>query len=68
MFVRLLGQMFSGYRSCLTLIRIHPKPVITFNKVKSLSIFFFFLWNCAVTVVVKGKLSVMTQNPYLDPQ
>ncbi|XP_074605890.1 myotubularin-related protein 13-like [Acropora palmata] len=32
-FVRLLGQMFSGYRSCLTLIRIHPKPVITFNKV-----------------------------------
>ena len=59
MFVRLLGQMFSGYRSCLTLIRIHPKPVITFNKVKSLSV--FFLWNCAFTVVVKGKLSVVTQ-------
>lgn len=32
-FIRLVAQMFSGYRSCLTLIRIHPKPVITFNKV-----------------------------------
>ena len=32
-FIRLLAQLFSGYRSCLTLIRIHPKPVITFNKV-----------------------------------
>ncbi|XP_068760421.1 myotubularin-related protein 13-like [Montipora capricornis] len=35
-FIRLLAQMFSGYRSCLTLIRIHPKPVITFNKVSFL--------------------------------
>ena len=34
-FIRLLAQLFSGYRSCLTLIRIHPKPVITFNKVRT---------------------------------
>ncbi|KAJ7390984.1 ARS-binding factor 1 [Desmophyllum pertusum] len=35
-FIRLVAQMFTGYRSCLTLIRIHPKPVITFNKVSFL--------------------------------
>ncbi|KAH8341099.1 hypothetical protein KR067_010896 [Drosophila pandora] len=31
-FMRLFAQMFQGYRSCLTIIRIHPKPVITFHK------------------------------------
>ncbi|XP_020625172.1 myotubularin-related protein 13-like isoform X2 [Orbicella faveolata] len=35
-FIRLLAQLLSGYRSCLRLIRIHPKPVITFNKVSFL--------------------------------
>lgn len=31
-FMRMLSQLLQGYRSCLTLIRIHPKPVITFHK------------------------------------
>ncbi|XP_077995141.1 myotubularin-related protein 13-like isoform X2 [Glandiceps talaboti] len=31
-FVRLFAELFMGYRSCLTLIRIHPEPVIAFNK------------------------------------
>jgi hypothetical protein len=32
-FMRAFAQLLQGYRSCLTLIRIHPKPVITFHKV-----------------------------------
>jgi len=32
-FVRVLCEMLTGYRSCLTLIRIHPEPFITFHKV-----------------------------------
>ncbi|XP_048585296.1 myotubularin-related protein 13 isoform X2 [Nematostella vectensis] len=35
-FLRILAQTFAGYRSCLTLIRIHPKPVITFHKARFL--------------------------------
>ncbi|XP_038054357.1 myotubularin-related protein 13-like isoform X3 [Patiria miniata] len=31
-FLRLQAELLMGYRSCLTLIRIHPEPVITFNK------------------------------------
>jgi myotubularin-related protein 5/13 len=31
-FMRFFAQLFQGYRSCLTLIRINPKPVITFHK------------------------------------
>ncbi|XP_054159032.1 myotubularin-related protein 13-like [Oppia nitens] len=31
-FVRTFAQILQGYRSCLTIIRIHPKPVITFHK------------------------------------
>lgn len=31
-FMRTVAQLLQGYRSCLTLIRIHPKPVITFHK------------------------------------
>ena len=29
-----------GHRACLTLIRIHPEPVITFNKVRSSDLWF----------------------------
>lgn len=32
-FMRSFAQLLQGYRSCLTIIRIHPKPVITFHKV-----------------------------------
>ncbi|XP_025829760.1 myotubularin-related protein 13 isoform X2 [Agrilus planipennis] len=31
-FMRMFAQFLQGYRSCLTIIRIHPKPVITFHK------------------------------------
>ncbi|XP_048526749.1 myotubularin-related protein 13 isoform X3 [Dendroctonus ponderosae] len=31
-FMRTFAELLQGYRSCLTLIRIHPKPVITFHK------------------------------------
>ncbi|XP_071510955.1 LOW QUALITY PROTEIN: myotubularin-related protein 13-like [Diadema antillarum] len=31
-FLRLMAELLMGYRSCLTIIRIHPSPVITFNK------------------------------------
>ena len=32
-FVRLFSELFAGYRSCLLIIRINPKPVISFHKV-----------------------------------
>ncbi|XP_050410421.1 myotubularin-related protein 13 isoform X2 [Patella vulgata] len=31
-FLRLFAELFTGYRSCLTLIRIHPEPFISFHK------------------------------------
>lgn len=31
-FMRTFAQLLQGYRSCLTMIRIHPKPVMTFHK------------------------------------
>ncbi|KAI5738379.1 hypothetical protein M8J77_006210 [Diaphorina citri] len=31
-FLRTFAQLLQGYRSCLTIIRIVPKPVITFHK------------------------------------
>ncbi|TNN07981.1 Myotubularin-related protein [Schistosoma japonicum] len=31
-FLRLFASLFSGYRSCLTITRIHPQPVIHFNR------------------------------------
>jgi myotubularin-related protein 5/13 len=31
-FMRTIAQLLQGYRSCLTIIRIHPRPVITFHK------------------------------------
>lgn len=33
-FLRLFAQLFQGYRSCLVIIRIHAKAVITFHKVR----------------------------------
>ncbi|CAH8857832.1 unnamed protein product [Trichobilharzia szidati] len=31
-FLRLFASLFAGYRSCLTITRIHPQPVIHFNR------------------------------------
>ncbi|KAI0213842.1 Myotubularin-related protein 13 [Lamellibrachia satsuma] len=31
-FLRFFAELFFGYRSCLTLIRIHPEPFIAFHK------------------------------------
>lgn len=33
-FMRMFAELLQGYRSCLTIIRIHSKPVITFHKVR----------------------------------
>ena len=32
--LRMMVQILDGYRSCLTIVRIHPRPFITFHKVK----------------------------------
>ena len=32
-FLRTFTQLLQGYRSCLTVCRIFPKPIISFNKV-----------------------------------
>ncbi|XP_055899918.1 myotubularin-related protein 13-like isoform X1 [Biomphalaria glabrata] len=31
-FIRMFAELFSGYRSSLTVVRIHPTPFITFHK------------------------------------
>ncbi|XP_052066679.1 myotubularin-related protein 13-like isoform X4 [Mytilus californianus] len=31
-FIRLFAELLTGYRTCLTVIRIHPEPFITFHK------------------------------------
>ncbi|CAH2055651.1 unnamed protein product, partial [Iphiclides podalirius] len=31
-FMRTLAKLLQGYRHCLTMIRIHPSPVLTFHK------------------------------------
>ncbi|KAH7644117.1 myotubularin-related protein 13-like protein [Dermatophagoides farinae] len=36
-FLRVFTQLLQGYRSCLTVFRIYPKPIITFNKASFLS-------------------------------
>ncbi|CAB3383072.1 Hypothetical predicted protein [Cloeon dipterum] len=36
-FMRTLAHLLQGYRSCLTTVRIHPKPLIAFNKAAFLS-------------------------------
>jgi hypothetical protein len=36
-FVRLFAQLFAGYRYCLLIVRINPKPVIYFNKANFLA-------------------------------
>lgn len=45
-FMRTFAQLFQGYRSCLTIIRIHPKPVITFHKVMCESQGLIFFQSC----------------------
>ncbi|RNA14037.1 myotubularin-related 13 isoform X5, partial [Brachionus plicatilis] len=36
-FVRLFAQLFAGYRYCLLVVRINPRPVICFDKASFLS-------------------------------
>ncbi|CAF4231410.1 unnamed protein product, partial [Rotaria magnacalcarata] len=31
-FVRFFSELFAGYRSCLLITRINPRPVISFHK------------------------------------
>ncbi|RUS71898.1 hypothetical protein EGW08_020336 [Elysia chlorotica] len=34
-FIRMFAELFSGYRSSLAVVRIHPTPFITFHKVRN---------------------------------
>jgi len=45
-FLRFFAELFFGYRSCLTIIRYHPEPVITFHKVLIIwcLFVFYYLW------------------------
>jgi myotubularin-related protein 5/13 len=36
--LRMMVQLLEGYRSCLTIVRIHPKPFITFHKASFLGL------------------------------
>jgi myotubularin-related protein 5/13 len=40
-FIRLFSELFAGYRSCLLIIRINPKPVISFHKVLFFDFYIF---------------------------
>ena len=51
-FIRLFAELFAGYRSCLLIIRINPKPVISFHKVIP-----FPLSLCSLTLSFQGKFS-----------
>jgi hypothetical protein len=52
-FVRLFSELFAGYRSCLLIIRISPKPVISFHKV----ILSFFFVNDPKYIFFLGEFS-----------
>lgn len=36
-FIRFFAELFSGYRACLQIVRIHSPPVIQFHKVSHLA-------------------------------
>ena len=44
-FLRTFTQLLQGYRSCLTVCRIYPKPIISFNKVRILCRGIFGIYN-----------------------
>ena len=50
--LRMMVQILEGYRSCLTIVRIHPKPFITFHKVIS-SIF----EKCSILIQTRSWLN-----------
>lgn len=35
-FIRFFAELFSGYRACLQIVRIHSPPVIQFHNVSSI--------------------------------
>ncbi|OQR70889.1 myotubularin-related protein 13-like [Tropilaelaps mercedesae] len=36
-FLRMFAQMLQGYRCCLTVVRVHPKPLVVFDRAAFLS-------------------------------
>lgn len=54
-FVRFFSELFAGYRSCLLITRINPKPVISFHKVNFY--YTFFLYYSCITFFSSGKFS-----------
>ena len=59
--LRLMVQILDGYRECLTIVRIHPKPYITFHKASFLGM--RNLCDCEFT---KRLLNCMFFNPFVS--
>lgn len=59
--LRLMVQLLSGYRSCLTLVRIHPQPYITFHKAA-----FLGLSNLYDSEFVRRMLECMFFNTFIS--
>ncbi len=59
--LRLMAQLLSGYRSCLTMVRIHPKPYITFHKAA-----FLGMRNLCDSEFVKRMLDCMFFNTFVS--
>jgi len=69
-FLRFFAELFFGYRSCLTIIRYHPEPVITFHKVLNLSVFLWWQLNVSYHVLsfsIMG-LTLIPQCPSLSDE
>lgn len=58
--LRLMVQLLAGYRSCLTIVRIHPKPYITFHKAA-----FLGLRNFCDFVFIRRMLDCMFFNTFV---
>lgn len=58
-FVRFFSELFAGYRSCLLIIRINPKPVISFHKVNWNFLIFCFLLKIIVNLYLRQVFLVI---------
>ncbi len=59
--LRMMVQILDGYRSCLTIVRIHPKPFITFHKAS-----FLGLRNLCEDEFAKRLLNCMYFNSFVS--
>ena len=60
--LRLMTQLLEGYRSCITLVRVHPQPIVTFHKAS-----FLGLRNISKECdFIHGFLDCMFFNDFID--